>query len=463
MAVIVREKSFYRDLLLLSLPIMAQGLISFGINFTDNLMVGTLGESAVAGVHLGGQIQGFLTMLVAGIEGAILVLAAQYWGRKDVKSIKTIIAIGTRISLGCGLVFCAVSFFAAEPILRLLTPYDDIITQGVQYLRIISFSFLCFSISQILISSLRSVEVVRIGMYMTIISFVCNVFLNWVFIFGNLGLAPMGVAGAALATLICRIIEMAVMLVYVLAIERRLHMKLKEFLWHDKTLLKDLLRYGLPIIGGQVVWSINMLAQSAIVGRMSTEATAAVSISNQLFSLVYVGMGGFSAAVGIITGRTVGAGEFEKMKTYAKTIQLLFAGIGLLCGGLIFTTKELFVSAYSSMSPATVDLTLQFLTILSITAVGTSYQGASLAGLVKAGGDTSFVFINDTIFVFLVVLPSAAIALFHFNAAPWIVFLCLKSDQILKCFVAVIKINRFNWMKNLTRDFSDKEAPTAIE
>lgn len=454
MAIWVRDKSFYRYLLALALPIMLQSLISFGINFTDNLMVGTLGEFAISGVYLGSQIQGFLTMVIGGIEGAILVLAAQYWGRGDTGSVRKIVAIGVRFSVLSGLIFFLASFFFTDTILRLFTPDMRVVAEGAKYLKVLSFSFLCFSISQVLVSSMRSVESVRIGLILSIVSFVCNVVFNYVLIFGKLGFAPMGVTGAAIATLICRIVEAVIMAIYVFVIDKRLGMRLSDLLSRSRALLSDFLRYGLPILGGQVVWSINMMAQSAIIGQMGASAMSATSISNMLFSLVYVGMVGLSSAASVITGKTVGAGEFDLMKQYAKTIQLIFLGVGIVCGVIIFATKGLFVSLYT-LEPDTVQLTLQFLTVLSFTVVGTSYQAACLGGLVKAGGDTGFVFRNDTIFVFLVVLPSAIIALFVFHAPAWVVFLCLKSDQILKCFVAVVKINRFKWMKNLTRDFAN--------
>ena len=457
MKIWVKDRTFYLNLLHLTLPIMLQNLISFGINFTDNLMVGQLGKYAIGGVYLGGQIQGFLQMMVGGIEGAILVLAAQYWGRKDIRSIKQIIAIGATASLFFGVVFAAASFFWTEQILVLFTPDAEVIAEGIAYLRIVSFSFLCFSISQILISSLRSVETVKIGLYISLMSFVTNIFFNWIFIFGKLGFEPMGVAGAALGTLISRLCEVFVMIVYTFRIDQKLKLKLHELTQYNATLIRDFVKYGMPILGGQIVWSINIMIQTALIGRINPEAVAAISISNMLFNLVFVGMAGLSAAVSIITGKTVGAGEFELMKLYAKTIQIIFLIVGLISGALIFVSTDLFLSLYT-LDAETLALARQFLLILSITIVGTCYQAASLGGLVKAGGDTAFVFLNDTIFVFLVVLPSAAIALFYFHAAPWVVFLCLKCDQILKCFVAVIKINRFKWMKNLTHDRSQLPA-----
>ena len=227
-------------------------------------------------------------------------------------------------------------------------------------------------------------------------------------------------------------------------------MKFSDLLKTDRQLLKDFIRYGLPVIGGQVVWSANMMANSMILGRYSAGVIAATSITGMLHNLIYVWMNGLSSAVGILTGKTVGAGQYEKMKEYAKTVQVIFLIVGLLSGAAVFLARDGFISLYNA-SPEAQEYSRQFINVISVTIIGTCYQAACLFGLVKSGGDISFVFKNDTIFVFGVVIPSALIAMW-LGAPPWVVFACLKCDQILKCFVAVVKINRFNWMKNLSRD-----------
>ena len=156
-----------------------------------------------------------------------------------------------------------------------------------------------------------------------------------------------------------------------------------------------------------------------------------------------------AGAVGIIIGKTIGEGKLDKIKEYAYTTQIIFLGVGLITGGVLQLIKGPFISLYR-ISDAAIAVASTLINVLSVTIIGTCYQAACLFGLVKSGGDVSFVFKNDCIFVFLVVIPSALIATW-LNAAPFIVFLCLKSDQILKCFVAVVKINRFNWVKKLTR------------
>ena len=167
-------------------------------------------------------------------------------------------------------------------------------------------------------------------------------------------------------------------------------------------------------------------------------------------TLAYVAINGLASAVGIITGKTIGAGRTDLMKEYARTPQVIFLALGIVLGGLIFAFAGAFVSMYTGISAEATEESLRFVRVLAFTLMGTCYQMPCLFGLVKSGGDISFVFKNDTIFVFLVVLPSALIAS-KVGAAPWVVFACLKCDQILKCLVAVVKVNRYDWMKNLTR------------
>ena len=453
---LTRDRSYYRSLIALAIPVALQNLITFAVTFADNLMVSSLGDSAISGVYMGSQIQTLLQMFSGGIEGAILILAAQYWGRQDKGSIKRIISIGVHFSCLVAAVLTAACWLFPEPIIRIFTKDASVISDGAEYLKIVCLSYLFFCVTQALIAAMRSVEVANIGMAVSGISLVINVGLNYALIFGKLGLPAMGIRGAAIATLISRMAETAVMAVYVFRIDRRLRLKAADLLKTDSVLRKDFIRYGLPLIAGQIVWSVNMMGNSMILGRYGKYVIAAASIANTLNTLAFVAINGMSSAVGIITGKTVGAGKTELMKEYARTTQILFFGIGLMSGLLLYAVKAPFISLYSGITGETASYARQFSTVLSVTMVGTCYQAACLFGLVKSGGDIGFVFKNDTIFVFLVVLPSAILAS-YLGAPAWVVFACLKIDQILKCIVAYFKINSFNWMKNLTRDRTEAQ------
>ena len=455
MAVFTKDRSFYRSLVTLAVPISLQNLVTFAVSFADNVMIGSLGDDAISGVYIGGQLQSVLQMFVGGIEGAILILAAQYWGKKDTQSIRKVVSIGIKFALAVGLLSSLVAVLFPQWVIRAFTTEPGVIQEGAAYVQIVGFTYLFFSVSQVMIAAMRSVETARIGLYISCMALVINVCLNYVFIFGHFGFPAMGVRGAALATLVSRILEMCVGIGYVFFVDKKLRFGLKDLLHTDRQLLRDFIRYGLPVIGGQVVWAINSLANTKILGYYSAGVIAAASITGMLHNLVYVWMNGMSSAVGIITGKTVGAGQYEKMKEYSKTVQMIFLFVGLISGAAVFLARDGFISLYNA-SPEAQAYSRQFINVISVTIIGTCYQAACLFGLVKSGGDISFVFKNDTIFVFLVVIPSSLLAMW-LGAPPWVVFACLKCDQILKCFVAIVKINRYNWMKNLTRDNTSQE------
>lgn len=451
MRLFTRDKDFYKSLVILAIPIALQNFIAYAVNFADNLMIGQLGEYAISGVYMGNQVQSLLQFATAGVTGSLAILGAQYWGKKDTDSICRLTGLATKIALILGVIVTIAAFIFPRAILGLFTTDAMVIEEGTKYLQIVCWSYIFFCISQTLMSSMQSVENVRIGLYQSIITLFTNVALNYILIFGKLGLPALGIRGAAIATVFSRVLEAVVMLVYVLKIDQKIHFKVRDFFRAGGDLLKDLIRYGAPIFGGQVVWGINNLAQSAIVGHLSAEAIASASIAGNLNMLLFMIVIGFSVALSIITGKTVGAGKYETMKQYAITAQVIFFGVGLLMGFLLFILRTPFLTLYD-LEPATIEVANQFLIVLAIAMVGRCYQATCLSGLVKAGGETDFVFKMDLIFVFLIVLPSAIIAQRVFHAPAWIVFACLHSDQITKCFVCLVKVNRFKWMKNLTRN-----------
>jgi len=451
-----RDKSFYSSLVKLAIPIALQNAVTFAVNFADNLMIGSLGDSAISGVYVGNQLQTLLQMFIGGIEGAILILAAQYWGKRDTNTIKKIVATGVHFAVAIGALISLVAILFPSYVMAFFIQDTSVIEMGTPYVRVVGMSYLFFCISQVMVASMRAVETAKIGLYVSFMTLGVNVILNYVLIFGKLGLPALGVTGAAIATLVSRILEAVVMVVYVRGIDKKLKLRFRDLMKSDRRIVHDFIKYGLPLMGGQIVWSVNMLAQTWIFGRFDGSVMTATSITGQLHNMMYIAMNGLSSAVGIITGKTVGAGRLDKIREYSRTTQVIFLGVGLLSGLAVHFLRDPFIALYTDASPEAVEYSRQFINVISISIIGTCYQAACLFGLVKSGGDISFVFKNDTIFVFLVVLPSGLLATF-LGAPAWVVYACLKSDQILKCFVALVKINRYNWMKNLTRDNMDEE------
>mgnify|MGYP000467728555 CR=1 FL=1 len=386
-----RDKSFYKTLVTLAIPIALQNAVTFAVGLADNVMIGTLGDSAISGVYVGSQLQTLLQMFIGGIEGAILILAAQYWGKRDTKSIRRIAAIGVRFALLIGLVITVTAFLLPSQIVSLFTSDASVIESGTVYVRVVSLSYIFFCISQVMVATMRAVETAKIGLYVSFVTLIVNVICNYILIFGKLGFPALGVTGAAVATLFSRIIEAAVMVVYVRCIDKKLKLRFADLLKRGGELTRDFLRYGLPIMGGQVVWSVNMLGQTMILGRYDAGVIAAVSIANMLHNMMYIAMNRPFERGGHYHRQDGRLRRMDKIREYSRTTQVIFLGLGILSGIAVHFLRDPFIGLYGA-SDAAVAYAREFINVISVTIIGTCYQAACLFGLVKSGGDISFVF-----------------------------------------------------------------------
>jgi len=451
MSWLVKKPEFYKTLLMLVIPMVLQNMLSVSVNLADNVMVGQLGERYVAGVMVANQVQGILGALVVGISASLVVIAAQYWGKKDIESVKAIISIALKLALGVGLVVSIIVLLFPAYVLRIFTNDLGVIAEGVRYIRIIAFSYVFFCLTQTLIGAMRCVEVVKIGVAVSLSTLAISVFGNYVLIFGNWGFPELGIQGAAIATLTARIMEAVIMVIYVRFIDKRLKFRFMELFKTNKQLLMDFFRYGLPVIGGDVSWGMIGTFKMAILGRLGESVMAAHSITVLLYTLITVAVWGISGAGGVVIGKTVGSGDYNLVKQYARTLQVIFVGTGIIAGLSIFGLRDVFISLYNFAAEAQI-YARQFMTILSISVVFTAYHAPCFTGIIRAGGDTKFVFIVDSICSWAFVLPLSFLAAFVFNAPPWVVFLCIFSDQFYKWIIAFVKTNRFKWIINLTRE-----------
>jgi len=333
-------------------------------------------------------------------------------------------------------------------LLRILTNDAAVIAEGVEYMRIMSFSFVFFAVTQVLLATMRSVENVRIGFIVSIFTLVISICLNYIFIFGNFGAPELGVRGAALATLIARVVETGVVIAFVAAIDKKVHLKFISFLRIDMSILKNYLKVGSPVILSSGVWGIGMGVSTAILGHMGASAIAANSIAGAAFGVLSVLTYGSAAGASVVVGKTIGEGRITDVKQFAKTLQILFLIIGVVTGLALFSVRNVIVGFYN-VSEESRQLALTFMTILAITVVGTAYQMPCLTGVVRGGGDTKFVLYNDMIFMWGIVLPVAMLAAVVWNLPAWVGFFSLKSDQLMKCAVAVVKINRNRWIRQI--------------
>lgn len=446
-----RDKNFYKTLLTLTLTIALQNVVVNGVGLADNIMLGGYSEDALSGVSLANQIQFLLQMVVMGMGEGLIIIGSQYWGKRQIEPIKKIINIGLIFAMAVSVLFFVVIASAPHWALSLFTNDEDVIAEGVIYLRIICYSYFFFCLTNTLLNGLKAVETVKIGLGISIMTLFVNIALNYCLIYGHFGFPAMGTAGAAIATLIARILESVVVVVYYLKVDKKLGYRLRDLKLLDKGLLRDYVRVGTPVMVSNAMWGTAMGIQASILGHLGGPTIAANAIAANIFNIISVAAYGCSGASSVVIGKTIGSNApMEKIREYVRTMQVIFLCIGVVSGAALYLARDAVISLFS-VAGETLTLAREFTDVLCVTLVGTSYQVACLTGIVRGGGDTRFVLINDFIFMWLIVLPLSAMAAFWWNLAPVWVFLCLKCDQVLKCFVAVVKVNSYNWVRHLTR------------
>ncbi len=451
MTFLVRERGFYKWFLSLSVAIAAQGLITFAVNLADNIMIGAYSQSAMSGVALANQIQFLLQMISSGIATGVVVLAAQYWGKGETEPIKRIIGMGMKFAAIAGLIFAAGTFFFPAQVLSVLTNDPEIIAQGVEYLKYICFTYFVFIISNSLILTFRSVETTKIAPLTALSSLLVNIVLNYVLIFGHFGFPEMGARGAGLATLIARLTELLIVIIYVRFADKKLKIRFSQWLKNDWYYFKDYFRISLPVVITSSLWGVGQLAQTAILGHVSAAAIAANSIAAAMYQIAGILYHASSGASSVIIGKTIGAGNLDKIRSYAKTLQVIFFALGIISCICILILRSFIIDLYT-LTPEARELTKTFMLILAFSSIGTSYEFPAVAGVIQSGGDTRYGMIVDTIFTFGFTLPLAALSAFVFGWPAAVTFVCLKLDQIIKCLPNGIKLNRYNWIKVLTRN-----------
>jgi putative MATE family efflux protein len=445
---LIREKQFYKSFFSLAAVIAAQNIIIFSVNLADSLMLGKYSENALSGVALVNQIQFLLQMLVMGIADGALVFGARAYGEKDMDTVRKITNISVKAGLAVSFLLGVIVYLFPVQALSILSNDAAIVAEGAKYLKIVCFTYPVFALTNTLLTSLRSVEEVKIGFYVSLSALFSNIILNYIMIFGKLGFKRMGAEGAAIATLISRIIELIFVITYLGLKDKKIGLKLHDFRKMDRDLFKAFVKTGIPVFGSNAIWGIAMAVQTAILGHMGEGTITANSIASTLFQLMSVMTYGSANATAVLISKTIGEGKIEKIRPYTKTLQFLFLMIGLVTGSLLLIFRNTVVDWYL-ISEGSAQLSKAFITVLAVTAVGTSYEMPCLTGIVRAGGDTSFVLKNDFIFMWLIVIPAALLAAFVFQASPVAVFAILKSDQITKCFVALVKVNRYKWIRNI--------------
>ncbi len=444
----IKDKSFYKTVAMIAIPVALQGFITTGVNMMDTIMIGKVGETQLSAVSLANQFINIFHIFCMGIGMGASVLVARYYGMKDRAALKKTVSIMLRLCLGMSVLFAVATAIAPTLIMKIYTTEVPIINYGVRYLEYSVVTYFLLGLSLTCTIVLRNVGQVRLPLYTSIAAFFINVGANYIFIFGKFGAPKMDVAGAALGTLIARVFEFAVICGYMFLKDKEIGFRIKHLFEPVGNLWKEYIRMSIPVLVSDGILALGNNSVAMVIGRLGENFVAANAVTAVTQQLSSVMIQGFSQSGSIVTGRTLGEGDREK----ASRQGYAFLGLGIVFGAvaalIALLISEPMIRAYD-LSKETQELTRQLMLAISIIIFFQATNSIMTKGVLRGGGDTKMLMLADNIFLWIASVPLGIIAGLVLHLPAFWIYFFLKVDQVLKAFWCVIRLRSGKWIKKI--------------
>lgn len=443
------DKEFYRKLIKLTLPIAIQSLLLSLVAVADSAMLGRLDQDQMGAVSLATQIQFIQNMVVMCTTSTMMILGAQYFGKKDFKRLKDVFGIGVGYVAIISLI-TALGCVAIPEKLMMIFTNDPILNEiGAGYLRIAGWSYLITGLSQCLIAMMKVTDHVSMSATISVITVAVNVLLNGVFIFGLFGMEPMYARGAALATLIARIVEL---LIAIIVSCRKTYIvpDFKDYFRHEAIIHKDFIKCMLPLMGGGLLWGIGFTSYTAIMGHLGSDATAANAVAAVVRDVLCCVCNGICSAGGIIVGNELGVGNLELGRKYGDRLKNMSFVIGFGATVLMLILTP-FIANYMNLTDTAHKYLIWMLVITSFYMIGRCVNTIVINGVFAAGGDTIFDMYSLIVSMWCIAIPLAALGAFVLHWPVLVVYCCTCLDECGKIPWVMYHYKKYKWVKDLTR------------
>ena len=443
-------KDFYKKLYRLALPISLQSLLLASVAAADAFMLGRIEQNAMAAVSLATQIQFVQNMIISAAIGAGSILGAQYWGKQDTRTINDIFCLMLRICGILSLVSALACVFFPQYLMLAFAHDQELVRIGASYLRIAGWSYLLTGVSQCYLTVMKISDHAAASAWVSGVAVILNIVLNAVCIFGLLGVPAMGARGAALATLISRIVEFG--LCIGLSYKKSfLHPELDSFFSRNKLIEKDFMKCAMPLVGAMLLWGIGFTSYTAVMGHMGADSAGANSIASVVRDLVCCFCNGIGAAAGIVVGNELGAGDLMTGKLYGEKCMKIGYIIGFGSTAIVLAVTPL-VMSFVQLTPKAHDYLVGMMIIMSVYMIGRAVNTVIINGIFAAGGDTLFDMYSLCVCMWGLAVPLAFLGAFVFHWPVLLVYSCTCLDEVGKIPWVMYHYRKYMWVKDLTRE-----------
>lgn len=445
-----RDTGFLRKTVMIALPVAMQGMLNTVVNLVDNLMIGSLGSTAIASVGLANKVFFVFTLLVFGVNSGSGILAAQYWGSKDIKNIRRVLGVALTLAVTAAVIFMIPACLKPEMMMRIFTTSQASIQMGAAYLAVAAFSYPCTALTNTYVAMLRAVNRVKEPVVISCITILVNICFNYILIFGKFGAPAMGVVGAALATLIARVVEVVSIMGVVYLGKTPIACHIKElFGWSREFLLKFFVT-ALPVIINEFIWGLGTTVYSMAYGRMGDDAVAAITIATTIQDIVVVLFQGLSAATAVILGNEMGAGKLKRAEVYARNFFILqflvTVSTALFCVGMRWNFISLYQPGISNDVAMSVS---RCILVFALFMPFKMFNYVNVVGVLRSGGDTAMCLFIDTSGVWFIGIPLAFIGGLILKQPIHIVYGMVMLEEVYKAIIGYVRYRQKKWLRNL--------------
>lgn len=458
--IIWNDKPFLKRTFAITIPIVLQNLLNTLVNLVDTLMIGQLGETSIAAVGLANKLFFVFALLMFGVSSGSSILSAQYYGKGELINIRRVLRISLIIGMGGSMLFAVPGLFAPEFVMSIFTPLEGTISEGAKYLVIIVFSYPLTAVTMTYISILRSMNYVKLPVIITTVSILVNVFFNYALIYGHFGFPKMGVAGAALATLIARIVECVVLLILIYS-HKAGDGKLGDFvhLKYDKAKEKGkafinrafLVKYlstASPVIANEFMWGLGVTMYSLVYGRMGDAATAAITITNTVEQVALVFFFGICHAAAVILGNELGSDKLDMAEEHAKNYIAMMFSLAIV-GAVVVLAIRNPVAALFDVSDEVLNYVRLCITVFALYMPIRMLNTLFIVAILRSGGDTKATFLLDTTGVWLIGIPMAVLGGLVLKYPIYIVYAMILIEEFYKLVLGYLRYMKKIWLRNI--------------
>lgn len=447
----LRDRIFLSKAARIALPVAIQGMLNTIVNMVDTMMIGSLGASAIAAVGLANKVFFVMSLLVFGIVSGSGILAAQFWGKGDLKNIRKVVGLALILAESAALLFLLPSVLRPETVMRIFTTGGDAIQIGALYLSLAAFSYPFIALSNTYVAMMRAVNQVKAPVIISVCTILINIFFNYTFIFGHFGAPEMGVAGAALATLLARIIEAVSLLLVIYIKKSPVACRIREMVGYSRAFVLQFARTASPVIANEFVWGVGVTMYSLAYGRMGDNAVASITIATTIQDIMTVLFQGLSAATAVILGNELGAGKLKVAERYAKNFLILQFLITLVMAALCVASRGGIISLYRITDEVALDVS-RCLIVFALFMPFKMFNYVNIVGVLRSGGDTKVCLFLDCSGVWIIGVPMAFIGGLVLQLPIYVVYAMVTLEEIYKTVFSYIRYRQKKWLRNLTME-----------